>query len=146
MKFESPDDEAKAADAKKYIAEMGISEKAALYKMMMLYGTDNTRDNNPNNTGGQMGGAMATDETGMATMLDVWLENDPDKEVLLAFYDQYIAGSTYEDNMNLFGKVSYDAPASISIYTDSFEDKDAIATCIENYNETVSERSTYHLY
>ena len=86
-----------------------------------------------------MGGAMATDETGMATMLDVWLENDPDKEVLLAFYDQYIAGSTYEDNMNLFGKVSYDAPASISIYTDSFEDKDAIATCIENYNETVSE-------
>ena len=69
--------------------------------MMMLYGTDNTRDN-PNNTGGQMGGAMATDETGMATMLDVWLENDPDKEVLLAFYDQYIAGSTYEDNMNLF--------------------------------------------
>lgn len=148
MKFESPDDEAKAADAKKYIAEMGISEKAALYKMMMLYGTDNTRDNNPNNTGGQMGGAMATDETGMATMLDVWLENDPDKEVLLAFYDQYIAGSTYEDNMNLFGKVSYDAPASISIYTDSFEDKDAIATCIENYNETVSEdaRITYTDY
>jgi len=148
MKFESPDDEAKAADAKKYIAEMGISEKAALYKMMMLYGTDNTRENNPNNTGGQMGGAMATDETGMATMLDVWLENDPDKEVLLAFYDQYIAGSTYEDNMNLFGKVSYDAPASISIYTDSFEDKDAIATCIENYNETVSEdaRITYTDY
>ena len=29
-------------------------------------------------------------------------------KVLLAFYDQYIAGSTYEDNMNLFGKVSYD--------------------------------------
>ena len=50
--------------------------------------------------------------------------------------------------MNLFGKVSYDAPDSISIYTDSFEDKDEIATCIENYNETVSEdvRITYTDY
>ncbi len=36
--------------------------------------------------------------------------------------------------MTNFGKVSYDAPSSISIYADSFEDKDAIAACIEAYN------------
>ena len=59
-----------------------------------------------------------------------------------------IAGSTYEDNMNAFGKVSYDAPSSISIYTDSFENKEAITACIEKYNETASEdtRITYTDY
>ena len=41
--------------------------------------------------------------------------------------------------MENFGKVSYDAPASISIYADSFEDKDAISACIEDYNETADE-------
>lgn len=54
---------------------------------------------------------------------------------------KYIAGSTYEDNMTAFGKVSYDAPASINIYTDSFEDKDAIAECIQDYNKTASENA-----
>lgn len=41
--------------------------------------------------------------------------------------------------MEAFGKVSYDTPASISIYTDSFEDKEAVSTCIENYNKTVDD-------
>ena len=84
----------------------------------------------------------------MAAALDRWLVNDPDREILLKVYDEYIAGSTYEDNMKAFGKVSYDAPASISIYTDSFENKDAIAACIEWYNETANEdtRITYTDY
>lgn len=91
---------------------------------------------------------MAMDETTMAAALDRWLVNNPDQEILLKVYDEYIAGSTYEDNMKSFGKVSYDAPASISIYTDSFENKDAIADCIERYNETANEdtRITYTDY
>ncbi len=35
-------------------------------------------------------------------------------------WDSYIDGASYVDNMKKFGKVSYDAPQSISIYTDSF--------------------------
>ena len=46
---------------------------------------------------------------------------------------------SYEKNLEAFGKVSYDAPASISIYADSFENKEAIADCIADYNETAEE-------
>ena len=79
------------------------------------------------------------DETAMAAALDGWLAGEPDQEILLRVYEEYLAGSTYEENLKAFGKVSYDAPASISIYTDSFENKDAIAACIASYNETAPE-------
>lgn len=149
MKFESPDDAAKANDAKKYLSSLGISEKASFYKLMMYYASNNSE---ASNTGavqnGMAAGNMAMDETTMAAALDRWLAGKPDQEVLLRIYDEYIAGSTYEENMKAFGKVSYDAPASISIYTDSFENKDAIAACIERYNETATEdtRITYTDY
>lgn len=53
-----------------------------------------------------------------------------------------------KDNLNAFGKVSYDAPASIRIYTDSFEAKEGVAKCIVAYNEGVEEadRITYTDY
>lgn len=133
MAFEAPDDAAKATDAKEYIASMGISDKASLYKMVMYYSAQNADGGEV--AAAQMGMAETMDESAMAAALDQWLAGDPDEEVLTVFYDQYIAGATYEDNMEAFGKVSYDAPASISIYADSFEDKDAIAACISRYNE-----------
>lgn len=194
MQFESPDDDAKAEDAKEYLSGLGISEKASFYKLMMYYSqtsgqeqvaeeateadgdtvpVDETVDgeipaNMPNGsgeipegigttdgeipTGGNaamgMAGAMPTDETSMAGALDQWLAGEPDRDILLMVYEEYIAGSTYEDNLKAFGKVSYDAPSSISIYTDSFENKDAISLCIEHYNEGVedSARITYTDY
>jgi len=81
---------------------------------------------------------MTTDETAMAALLDKWLDETPDDEILISIYDEYINGSSYDDNLKNFGKISYDAPNSISIYTDSFEDKEAIAACITTYNETAS--------
>ena len=80
---------------------------------------------NSGSAGNQAGMSQlaAMDENAMAAALDQWLAGDPDQEVLLTIYDEYIAGSTYEENMKSFGKVSYDAPSSISIYTDSFENK-----------------------
>ena len=50
--------------------------------------------------------------------------------------------------MRKFGKVSYDAPSSISIYTDSFEDKEAVSDCIDRYNEGAEkkEQITYTDY
>ena len=149
MKFESPDDEARANDAKEYLSSLGISEKASFYKLMMYYASSNSEASNTGANQNRMAaGNMAMDETTMAAALDRWLVNNPDQEILLKVYDEYIAGSTYEDNMKSFGKVSYDAPDSISIYTDSFENKDAIADCIERYNETANEdtRITYTDY
>lgn len=129
MNFESADDTSKAADAKSYLSSLSVSEKASFYNLMMYYASGN----------GNAVSSMAADENTMAAALDMWLNNNPSEEVLLKVYDEYIAGATYDENMAAFGKVSYDAPASISIYTDSFENKDAIAECIENYNNTVEE-------
>lgn len=147
MEFEVPDDSRKIEDAKTYISAMGVSDKSSLYQMMMYYSSQNTQT--PGNSEqsvsagvGQAGNnaeSMNMDENTMATAMDQWLENDPDEEILISFYDEYISGSTYEENMKNFGKVSYDAPSSISIYADSFEDKDAITECIANYNETADE-------
>lgn len=142
MKFESPDNASKAKDAKNYLSSLGISEKASFYRLMMLYSS-------ANGTSAQGAiSAMPTDETSMAAALDRWLAVSADEEVLLTIYDEYIAGSSYEENMTSFGKVSYDAPSSISIYTDSFDNKDAIAACIEHYNEGADEdsRITYTDY
>lgn len=149
MEFETSDDEKKAEDAKAYLSSLGISEKASFYQMLMYYSANNTETSEA--SAGQQtmtAGNMTMDESSMAAALDQWLANDPDQELLVKVYDEYIAGSTYEENMDAFGKVSYEAPSAISIYTDSFENKDAIAACIEAYNETADEdaRITYTDY
>ena len=66
----------------------------------------------------------------------------------MSAYEIFIAGPTFEENMRKFGKVSYDAPSSISIYTDSFEDKEAVSDCIDRYNEGAEkkEQITYTDY
>lgn len=147
MEFEVPDDSRKIEDAKTYISAMGVSDKASFYQMMMYYSSQNiqTPGNSEQSVSAGVGQAgnnaesMNMDENTMAAAMDQWLENDPDEEILISFYDEYISGSTYEENMKNFGKVSYDAPSSISIYADGFEDKDAITECIANYNETADE-------
>lgn len=147
MHFEAKDDAAKIADATAYASELGVSDKASLYTMIMYYSADSdeTEDTaeGQQSGGGQMAGGMGgkMDETAMAAALDRWLEKTPDNEILLSIYDEYIGGSSYEDNLKNFGKVSYDAPYSISIYIDSFEDKEAVADCIEAYNKTADEDS-----
>lgn len=136
MRFESADNASKANDAKNYLSALSVSEKATFYKLMMYY------------SGMTGAGIPATDENSMAAALDMWLANDPSEEILLKIYDEYVAGSTYEENMEAFGKVSYDAPSSISIYTDTFENKDSIAECIAKYNDTADddEQITYTDY
>lgn len=147
MKFEAADDAAKISEAKEYISEMGISDKASLYQMIQYYSAQSSKSVNSSDAEAKAQASMPeqrevpTDENAMASALDIWLENDPNENLLLSFYDQYISGATYEDNMEAFGKVSYDAPTSISIFSDSFEDKDAISECISNYNSTADEDS-----
>ena len=151
--FEAADDEKKAEDAAAYISKLGVSEKASLYTMILYYNAQEadgaeTEQQAQTAQASQAGAAAQMDESQMAAALDAWLENTPDQEILVSLYDEYIGGASYEDNMQAFGKVSYDAPDSISIYTDSFENKEAVADCIENYNATVDEdsRITYTDY
>lgn len=135
VEFEAADDAAKAADATAYMQNLGISEKVSLYTMMMY----SAAQENASAEGGDMSAmaamsSMGGDETAMAAALDAWLASEPDQALLVDFYDQYLGDVTYEDNLTSFGKVSLDAPYSISIYTDTFEAKEGVAACIENYN------------
>ncbi|MBQ9461569.1 MAG: ABC transporter ATP-binding protein/permease [Clostridia bacterium] len=87
-------------------------------------------------------------EEQMAAIVDKFLlsqESAAAKEMLIGLYDKYISSGSYDDNLKNLGVVSVEAPSSIAIYADSFEDKEKIAECIENYNKTVDEddRITY---
>lgn len=130
MTFSPADDAARADDAKTYLENLGVSDKAKLCKDILMASS-------PDNAAGAAQMA-AVSETQMAESLDNWLQN-PDDETLLMIYDNYISSGTYDDNMNTFGVVSLDAPTSINIYADSFENKDAISDCIKSYNSTVDE-------
>ena len=129
MEFSPSDDVDKVKDAKTYIDHLGVSEKANLAKQILQY----TYSDNPTATS-QM---MSMNETQLAAALDENL----DDEALLSIYDHYISTGTYDGNMKTFGVVSLDAPSSINIYCDSFEDKDVIADYIGKYNELVDEES-----
>ncbi|MBQ4128360.1 MAG: ABC transporter ATP-binding protein/permease [Ruminococcus sp.] len=152
MNFEAKSEKAKIKDAKKYILNLPDSDKATFYQAIMYY--ENEGDDSANAVSalgnanmayssysmGAMGGEIDYEKL-MAQQLDSYIEGDPDKEILLSVYDEYIDGASYDDNLKSFGKVSYDAPSSISIYTDSFEHKDAVTACIEEYNTNADEES-----
>ena len=142
--FEAADEDKMVEDTIAYISALPESEKATMYTMVRYLSLSVGASAESGSSGGAVG-AMAMDDASKAAAMDDWLANTPDREVLLAVYEEYVGGSTYEDNMEAFGKVSYDAPASISLYADSFEDKESIAACILRYNEGVGEddRITY---
>ena len=127
MKFEVADDQAKQADARKYIEDLGVGDKASLYTLASYTGIVPMDDR------------ILSDENEMAKQLDILIKTDFAKPFLISIYDQYIAGATYKENMDIFGKVSLDSPSAINIYSDSFEDKDKINACIEKYNNSVDE-------
>ena len=137
LEFQPKDDGEKAQEAREYLGNLGVSEKAGFYQLMLYYAQQEGSAQAA--SGGQaaagaagasaagMASAGQLDETAMAGLLDQWLANDPEEEVLLQVYDQYLDGATYQGNLSDFGKVSLDAPSSISLYADSFEDKEGIA-------------------
>ena len=91
--------------------------------------------------GAGSGEDVTVSESDLSDLMDSWLDGDPDEEILMMIYNDYIAGGTYEENLEAFGKVSYDAPVSISIYADTFEDKDGVTACIKEYNKAADEES-----
>lgn len=131
MAFSPDDDAERIADTKVYLANLGVSDKAALCKDMLqsMYAA----------AGSEQVSAMAQmSETELASALDAYLLN-PEDDVLLSIYERYISVGSYDDNMEVFGLISEDAPSSIDIYVDSFEDKDGVSECIEQYNTSADE-------
>ena len=76
----------------------------------------------------------------IAAKLDEYIEANKDNSaVMLQIYKYTPSGestSTYEDNLKRVGICDLDDPAAINIYASTFEDKDYIASVIEDYNET----------
>lgn len=132
MTFSPQDDQAKITDTIEYLEDMSISDKAKMCKEILssAYG-DNAQMSEQ---------LMTMTEVELAATLDQYLQN-PDDETLLSIYNAYISAGSYDENMNTFGMISLDAPSSINIYADSFEDKDAISDCIDDYNASVSEEN-----
>ncbi len=143
----SMSDETKISMIKEYAGKLSESEKATLYTFIKNYNID-TADAETlkslsslltSGSTGNISSSFSFGQESVATLLDNWLENSPDEEILIKVYDEYIGVSTYDDNMEKFGKVSYDTPTSISIYADSFDSKDAITQCIADYNSSVTD-------
>ena len=156
-------DEEKIAQAREYLTNLDSQEKASMYTiiMMMTAGTSSSSSDSEEEDPiraffESIGAADLVSEdslygkisafVSMADMLtgnglDKWLESDADDKTLLYIYNEYLGSFTYESNLQTFGKISYDSPTAISIYTDSFEAKEKIAGCIENYNASVEEES-----
>jgi putative ABC transport system permease protein len=146
LSFSPKDDEAKLAETVEYLSGLNISDKAALAASMSASmtaggsppsGTSEAPAEAYANAPAGTGTPPQMSEAELAAMLDAYLL-DPEDAVLLGIYDAYVSPGSYDDNMSAFGVISLDAPVSIGIYVDSFEDKDAISVCIENYNRSAA--------
>lgn len=134
MSFSPKNDDEKINDVLQYFKNMGVSEKAKLIKTFMS--AAGTQENAKTSQIVQQMAKLT--ETQLAEQFDNYLSSASDK-VLLTMYDSYISPGELDDNLNAFGIVSVDAPSSIAIYADSFENKDNISACIEHYNEKAEE-------
>lgn len=128
LRFAPDNDEEKVSDAKTYIQNLNTSDKARLF--IQMYSMITGEPFEPNEL---------MDETLLAQAFDQYLM-DPQADTLLTVYDRFISPGTYDEVMRNLGVVSFDTPSRISLYTDSFEDKDKVAEWIKEYNETVSEK------
>ena len=132
MRFKVSTDEEKAEDAKEYLSNLGVSEKAefATVILQQMYA------NNP----AMASQVLSMSEEQLALSFDQYLQS-PEVETLVAIYDTYISSGSYEQNLKEFGKINLDTPALIEIYADTFEAKDSITECIDKYNETATEEN-----
>lgn len=141
VSFAPSDEKAKIEDAKVYLSNLGVTEKANLFRTIMATGQAGApQAGGAPNAPGAPGQSGEMGEVQLAAMFDDYLL-DPEDETLLNIYDNYISPGSYEENLEKFGVVSLDAPSSINIYADSFEGKDKISEAIENYSETVPEEN-----
>ena len=145
VRFNATTDEEKIQDTMKYLLNLSDNEKANMYQLILYYdGKSQNQEINEDTNSFDMNALSKLSmnpQSGISDMLENYLNDSPNTTMLLAIYNDYIGGKSLEKNLASFGAVSYDSPSSISIYADSFENKDAIGKVIENYNNTVGEDS-----
>lgn len=143
--FNATTDEEKIQDTKEYLLNLSEDEKANMYQLILYYdGKNQNQEINEDTNSFDMNALSKLSmnpQSGISGMLENYLNDSPNTTTLLAIYNDYIGGKSLEKNLASFGAVSYESPSSISIYADSFENKDAIGKVIENYNNTVGEDS-----
>lgn len=135
MTFSPSDDAGKAADMKTYVESLSTSEKASMAKNLMT-------------ATGQSAETLAQmSEQQLANQFDAYIAS-ADQSTLVTMYNQYVSTGSYDDNLSAFGLVSRDAPKSINIYVNSFEDKNSIVKAIDNYNKSADkdDKITYTDY
>ena len=143
--FNATTDEEKIQDTKEYLLNLSEDEKVNMYQLILYYdGKSQNQEINEDTNSFDMNALSKLSmnpQSGISGMLENYLNDSPNTTTLLAIYNDYIGGKSLEKNLASFGAVSYESPSSISIYTDSFENKDAIGKAIEKYNNTVGEDS-----
>ncbi len=76
----------------------------------------------------------------VAAMFDAQMAGESTEKLAL-YHDKFmpakVSGSTLADRLKEFGKIDANEPATISIYTSSFDDKEAVTDAIKAYNEGV---------
>ncbi|MDN6017435.1 MAG: ABC transporter permease, partial [Bifidobacterium mongoliense] len=163
LTFNPADDAAKAADAKAYVASLGVSQKADMAKSQMAQADANqnggaasqgatgqqgattpgastmepgalAQQNAEQGAAGNGAAALgAMSEQQLAERYDAYIATAPQAD-LVGLYSKIVPTSSYQDNLSTFGVLSRDAPSSIKIYADSFEAKNGISDSIDHYN------------
>lgn len=145
VRFNATTDEEKIQDTKEYLLNLSEDEKVNMYQLILYYdGKSQNQEINEDTNSFDMNALSKLSmnpQSGISGMLENYLNDSPNTTTLLAIYNDYIGGKSLEKNLASFGAVSYESPSSISIYADSFENKDAIGKEIEKYNNTVGEDS-----
>ena len=145
VRFNATTDEEKIQDTKEYLLNLSEDEKVNMYQLILYYdGKSQNQEINEDSNSFDMNALSKLSmnpQSGISGMLENYLNDNPNTTTLLAIYNDYIGGKSLEKNLASFGAVSYESPSSISIYADSFENKDVIGKAIENYNNTVGEDS-----
>lgn len=91
------------------------------------------------------GSLSGLEENQKAAMLDLLIQ-DAGQDKLAAFYDAAIAkeAGSLNEVLRRLGAVDRAAPSAISLYTDSFEAKEALAEAIKRYNSTAESDKQIH--
>ena len=79
------------------------------------------------------------EQSGEENALATYIVEKNDKETLKEIYDEFVAGNSYNKNLESLGVVSKDAPAEIDIYVENFENREQIKAFIDDYNKDKSE-------
>ena len=88
----------------------------------------------------------AKEQSGEENALATYIVEKDDKETLIEIYDEFVAGNSYNKNLESLGVVSKDAPAEIDIYVENFENREQIKAFIDDYNKdkAENEKITYN--